>query len=392
MIKADEAYCQPCVSPVWDTGLVCHALLEAGDERAAAQVRKALDWLMPKQVLDVKGDWSARRPDVRPGGWAFQYANPHYPDVDDTAVVAMAMDRAQQGASPGREFDAPIARAKEWIYGLQSRNGGWGAFDADNEFYYLNNIPFADHGALLDPPTEDVTAAASRCWRSLATPPTRPRRSSARSTICAARNLPDGSWYGRWGMNYIYGTWSVLCALNAAGIDHAAPEMRKAVEWLERIQNADGGWGEDGTSYKLDYRGYERAPSTASQTAWALLGLMAAGEVDHPAVARGIAYLAECAGQRRLLGRAALHRDRFPARVLSALSRLFEILPAVGAGALPQSAQPQHARGGVRDVTANSAVSRVPNRADGVGQAETPAKPPRYATLRLIQFYWRAGM
>ena len=134
--------------------------------------------------------------------------------------------------------------------------------------------------------------------------------------------MPDGSWYGRWGMNYIYGTWSVLCALNAAGVDHAAPEMRKAAAWLVAIQNADGGWGEDGASYKLDYRGYEPAPSTASQTAWALLGLMAAGEVDHPAVARGIDYLARTQGARRLLGRGALHRDRFPARVLSALPRL----------------------------------------------------------------------
>ena len=157
--------------------------------------------------------------------------------------------------------------------------------------------------------------------------------------------LAEGSWYGRWGMNYIYGTWSVLCALNAAGVDHAAPEMRKAVDWLVAIQNDDGGWGEDGASYKLDYHGYERAPSTASQTAWALLGLMAAGEIDHPAVARGIAYLVGDARRRRLLERAALHRDRFPARVLSALPRLFEILPAVGDGALPQSQARQYARG-----------------------------------------------
>ena len=150
------------MSPVWDTGLTCHALLEVGGERAVAQARKGLEWLTPLQILDVKGDWIARRPDVRPGGWAFQYANPHYPDVDDTAVVVMAMDRAQ-GSSP--DFRAPIARAREWIVGMQSENGAWGAFDADNEYYYLNNIPFADHGALLDPPTEDVTA---RCVSMLA--------------------------------------------------------------------------------------------------------------------------------------------------------------------------------------------------------------------------------
>jgi squalene-hopene/tetraprenyl-beta-curcumene cyclase len=291
----DEAYCQPCVSPVWDTGLVAHALLEVGGERTVAQVKRGLDWLVPKQVLDVRGDWVARRPDIRPGGWAFQYANAHYPDVDDTAVVAMAMDRVQ--VQSGREdYRDAIDRAREWILGMQSANGAWGAFDADNEYYYLNNIPFADHGALLDPPTEDVTA---RCLSMLAQ-----FGETIGSSAAVARGvdylrrtqLAEGSWYGRWGMNYIYGTWSVLCALNVVGVDHGAPEMRKAVDWLVAIQNEDGGWGEDGASYKLDYRGYERAPSTASQTAWALLGLMAAGEVDHPAVARGIKYLSESQG------------------------------------------------------------------------------------------------
>jgi squalene-hopene/tetraprenyl-beta-curcumene cyclase len=295
VVHAEEAYCQPCVSPVWDTGLACHALLEVGGERALAQARRGLAWLAPRQVLDVKGDWVARRPDIRPGGWAFQYANPHYPDVDDTAVVAMAMDRVQGLPGPA-DHRAAIARAREWILGMQSANGAWGAFDADNEFFYLNNIPFADHGALLDPPTEDVTA---RCVSMLAQ-----FGETAQNSTAVARavdylrrtQLADGSWYGRWGMNYIYGTWSVLCALNAAGTDHGAPEMRKAANWLVAIQNEDGGWGEDGTSYKLDYRGYERAPSTASQTAWALLGLMAAGAVDHPAVAHGIDYLSRRQG------------------------------------------------------------------------------------------------
>jgi squalene-hopene/tetraprenyl-beta-curcumene cyclase len=290
VVDEHEAICQPCVSPVWDTGLICHALLEAGGERAVGSVKRGLDWLAPKQVLDVRGDWIARRPQLRPGGWAFQYANPHYPDVDDTAVVAMAMDR-MHGLSGAKDYAANLARATEWIVGMQSENGAWGAFDADNEFYYLNNIPFADHGALLDPPTEDVTA---RCLSMLTQfGETAGSSAAVRRGIAYLRRtqLADGSWYGRWGMNYIYGTWSVLCALNAAGIDHGAPEMRKAVNWLAAIQNADGGWGEDATSYKLDYHGYERAPSTASQTAWALLGLMAAGELDHPAVARGIAYL-----------------------------------------------------------------------------------------------------
>ena len=215
VVHEHEAYCQPCVSPIWDTGLVCHALLEVGGERAAAQVKKGLDWLVPMQILDVRGDWIARRPNLRPGGWAFQYANPHYPDVDDTAVVAMAMDRVQK-ASGRQDFRAALERAREWIVGMQSENGAWGAFDADNEFYYLNNIPFADHGALLDPPTEDVTA---RCVSMLAQFGERADTSLVqRRALDYLRRtqLADGSWYGRWGMNYIYGTWSVLCALNVA--------------------------------------------------------------------------------------------------------------------------------------------------------------------------------
>ena len=291
-IHDDEAYCQPCVSPVWDTVLTGHALLEAGDAESVARARRGLDWLKPLQVLDVKGDWAAKRPDVRPGGWAFQYANPHYPDLDDTAVVVMAMDRARR-LDGSTEYDPAIARAREWIEGLQSKDGGFAAFDADNLEYYINNIPFADHGAMLDPPTEDVTG---RCVSMLAqlgeTVETSPAMKRGVDYLIRTQ-LEEGSWYGRWGLNYIYGTWSVMCALNAAGVDHQSPAMRKAVDWLVRIQNPDGGWGEDGESYKLDYKGYEPAPSTSSQTAWALLALMAAGEADHPAVHKGVAYLSQ---------------------------------------------------------------------------------------------------
>jgi squalene-hopene/tetraprenyl-beta-curcumene cyclase len=291
VIKDDEAYCQPCVSPVWDTALACHALLETGDPQAMAQACRGLEWLKPLQVLDVEGDWIARRSGLRPGGWAFQYANPHYPDLDDTAVVVMAMDRARRSAGAAAAFDASIDRAVEWVRGMQSSNGGWAAFDVDNVYDYLNNIPFADHGALIDPPTEDVGA---RCASMLAqlgeSPETSPAVKRGVDHLLRTQ-LPDGSWYGRWGMNYIYGTWSVLCALNACGLDRDHSAVRKAAEWLIAIQNEDGGWGEDGTSYKLGYRGYERTPSTASQTAWALLGLMACGERDCDAVRRGIDYL-----------------------------------------------------------------------------------------------------
>jgi squalene-hopene/tetraprenyl-beta-curcumene cyclase len=299
VVKKDEAYCQPCVSPVWDTALAAHALLEVGGEACQAAARAGITWLEPLQILEVKGDWAAERSMLRPGGWAFQYANPHYPDLDDTAVVAMAIDKAARVASGGSSDrdSAAIARAREWIEGLQSRDGGWAAFDADNIHHYLNNIPFADHGALLDPPTADVTA---RCVSMLAqlgeTRDASPVLARGVEALISTQEA-DGSWFGRWGVNYIYGTWSALCALGVAGFDREAPPIRRAVDWLTRIQNADGGWGERGDSYKLGYRGFEPAPSTTSQTAWALLGLMAAGDVDSPAVARGISYLAATQGQ-----------------------------------------------------------------------------------------------
>jgi squalene-hopene/tetraprenyl-beta-curcumene cyclase len=290
VVKADEAYCQPCVSPVWDTALVCHALMEARTPEADAAVARGLEWLKPLQVLDVKGDWAEERTNVRPGGWAFQYNNAYYPDLDDTAVVVMALDRAKETVAPKADYKEAIARGREWVEGLQSKNGGWGAFDADNTYYYLNNIPFADHGALLDPPTEDVTGRCIGMLAQLGERSDSPRMKEAVDYLERVQ-LKDGSWFGRWGVNYVYGTWSALAGLNAAGLDAQTPMVSKAADWLIAIQNADGGWGEDCNSYRLDYKGYEGAPSIASQTAWALLGLMAAGEVDHPAVVRGIRWL-----------------------------------------------------------------------------------------------------
>ena len=212
VVREDEAYCQPCLSPVWDTALATHALMEAGDEASAAAARAGLDWLAPLQVLDVKGDWAAQRPDVRPGGWAFQYANP-------LLSRSRRHRRRRDGHGPGRSRRphrrpgracARIARAREWIEGLQSRDGDWAAFDADNTYSYLNHIPFADHGALLDPPTADVTA---RCVSLLAQlgETSATSRTLARGVEALVNDQEkDGSWFGRWGMNYIYGTWSAL--------------------------------------------------------------------------------------------------------------------------------------------------------------------------------------
>lgn len=278
-----RSYCQPCLSPIWDTALVAHALLEQG--AAKEKLEQACDWLISKQILNVVGDWADWRPQVRPGGWAFQYANDYYPDVDDTAVVVMALDRLDR-----QRYRHAIERGTEWVLGLQSRNGGWGAFDADNEYYYLNHIPFADHGALLDPPTADVSARCLSMLVQLGYKKDHPQIEAAINYLRRDQE-PEGCWFGRWGTNYIYGTWSVLCSLNAAGLDAKDPAIRRATAWLIGKQRPDGGWGEDGRSYWLDQPKGEGSESTPSQTAWALLALMAAGQVDHPAVERGIEHL-----------------------------------------------------------------------------------------------------
>ena len=285
VIQEDRAYCQPCFSPIWDTGLAGHAMAEAGASTGAA-----CDWLRSRQILDVAGDWSVRRPGLRPGGWAFQYENAHYPDVDDTAVVGMLLHRNGDPAHAGS-----IARAKEWIVGMQSSgggklDGGWGAFEPENVHLYLNHIPFADHGALLDPPTSDVTARCVSFLAQIGMGSDDPAMARALAFLRREQEK-NGSWFGRWGTNFIYGTWSVLCALNAAGISGDDPAVRRAVDWLISVQREDGGWGEDEESYADAPPGVYQEP-TPSQTAWAVLGLMAAGETENPAVARGIAYLA----------------------------------------------------------------------------------------------------
>jgi squalene-hopene/tetraprenyl-beta-curcumene cyclase len=285
VLDGERSYCQPCLSPVWDTALACHALMEVDDGRLAATIRRALDWLETKQELEVFGDWAATRPGLRPGGWAFQFENPHYPDLDDTAAVALALDRF--GST---RYRVAIDRAAEWVIGMQSRNGGWGSFDADNTHFYLNHIPFADHGALLDPPTSDVSARCLGFLTQIGHGQDHPAVAAAISYLRDEQE-PDGSWFGRWGTNYIYGTWSVLSAFSSAGIPADSPEIRRAVGWLMAQQHRDGGWGEGGESYWPATPHGDAPYSTPSQTAWALLALMAAGEVGHLAVARGIAYL-----------------------------------------------------------------------------------------------------
>jgi squalene-hopene/tetraprenyl-beta-curcumene cyclase len=284
IVGRQEAYCQPCLSPVWDTALAAHALMEVGGEAYDA-VDRACQWLKSKQITEVKGDWSVLRPDLVPGGWAFQYENPHYPDLDDTAVVVMALDRHDW-----RGYRSVNEIAVAWILGMQSRNGGWGAFDADNTAFYLNHIPFADHGALLDPPSADVTARCLSMLAQLGYPLDHPAVKRSLQYLRREQEQ-EGCWFGRWGTNYIYGTWSVLCALNAIGLPHTDPLIRRAADWLRARQRVDGGWGEDGASYWTDQPKGEGKVSTPAQTAWALLALMAAGENDHPSVKRGIEYL-----------------------------------------------------------------------------------------------------
>ena len=288
VINEDDAYCQPCLSPVWDTALSALALQESNKNNNQTALSRAYDWLKSKQLIDQPGDWQIQRPDLPGGGWAFQFENPYYPDVDDTAVVAFAM-----ADSDYPELQTSIHRATRWIVGMQSDNGGYGAFDVDNTCYYLNEIPFADHGALLDPPTADVSARCAMLMAKVAQDHDEYRPALQRTIdYLRAEQEDDGSWFGRWGTNYIYGTWSGLLALEQTDLPKSDPMYRKAVAWLKSVQREDGGWGEDNLSYHDDkkYRGRYHF-STAFQTAWALLALMAAGETRSPEVKAGVEFL-----------------------------------------------------------------------------------------------------
>ena len=286
--EADTFRMQPCLAPIWDTSLAMNALVESGLPGNHPALLNAAAWLVQGQILR-RGDWQVKRPNLPAGGWPFQFRNDFYPDTDDTAMVLMALKKVRL---PDRaDIRQVIKVGLGWFLGMQSESGGWGSFDADNTRFLLNHIPFADHGALLDPPTEDLAGRGLETLGTYGETAAHPEAARAlafiKETQCA-----DGSWYGRWGVNYIYGTWSVLRGLQAIGENMNAPYVRRAVRWLEEHQNVDGGWGETLLSY-ADPALAGKGESIPSQTAWALLGLLAAGEARSPAVARGIRYLVE---------------------------------------------------------------------------------------------------
>jgi squalene-hopene/tetraprenyl-beta-curcumene cyclase len=277
---------QPCFSVVWDTAIAAFALGEAGAASAEA-LRKTADWLLTKEVRR-KGDWSVKRPNLEPSGWYFEFANEFYPDIDDTAQVLLGLSGAR--ASRPAEQTACMERAVTWLLGMQSKDGGWAAFDVDNNWTSLSYVPFADHNAMLDPTCPDITGRVIEALCRCGVDPGHPAIRKGVAYLIRTQEQ-DGSWYGRWGVNYVYGTFLALRGLRAAGESDREAHILRAGEWLRSIQNADGGWGESCASY--NHHAFTPAPSTASQTAWALLGLMAGGDSNSISVQKGIEYLVD---------------------------------------------------------------------------------------------------
>jgi squalene-hopene/tetraprenyl-beta-curcumene cyclase len=279
---------QPCFPPVWDTAQAMYALGEAGVRRDDPRMLKAADWILSKEVRQ-KGDWAEKVKNVEPGGWYFEFNNEFYPDVDDTGQVLLALNSVD---NPRERYQYEVCqRALNWIWAMQCKNGGWAAFDKDNTKSIFQYIPFADHNAMLDPPTVDITGRMLEMLAQYGFTRKHPRVEKAIQFILKEQE-PDGSWFGRWGVNYLYGTFLVLRGLEAMGMWNHEPAIQQAAEWIRMVQNADGGWGETcGTYDDPNQRGI--GPSTPSQTAWAVLGLLAAGDTRSDSVAKGVRWLIE---------------------------------------------------------------------------------------------------
>src|SRR6204780_5139407 len=286
-IEEEETFrMQPCMSPVWDTAYAMFALGEAGVPANDPRMVKCADWILQKQVRNV-GDWKVKNKKGQPGGWYFEFNNEFYPDVDDSAMVCLGLSRVEH--PNGRYQRESVQRAIDWIFSMQCKNGGWASFDKDNDKMVFEHIPFADHNAMLDPPTVDITGRVLECLASygysLKDEPVR------RAGECIKREQePDGSWFGRWGVNYVYGTMLVLRGLEAVGVDYHEPSVQQAAEWLRMMQNPDGGWGESCGSYD-DPNAHGVGPSTPSQNAGAILGLLAVGDTRSDSVARAMPCL-----------------------------------------------------------------------------------------------------
>jgi len=298
---------QSCVSPVWDTALALVAMKEAGVPTDHPALVKAAKWLLDLEVRR-KGDWQVKSPELEPGGWAFEFLNDWYPDVDDSGFVIMAIKDIK--TSDNKHKEQAIQRGLAWCLGMQSKNGGWGAFDKDNTKHLLNKIPFADLEALIDPPTADLTGRMLELMGSFEFSMDHPAAVSALAFIKMEQE-PEGPWFGRWGVNYIYGTWSVLSGLAGIGEDMSLPYIRKAVNWLKSKQNLDGGWGEVCDSY-CDRSLMGSGPSTPSQTGWVLLSLLAAGEGHSMAATRGVEYLIETQNENGTWDEEAFTGTGFP--------------------------------------------------------------------------------
>jgi squalene-hopene/tetraprenyl-beta-curcumene cyclase len=327
---------QPCMSPVWDTTYAMFALGESGVPKDDPRMLKAADWILSKEVR-TKGDWAVKAPNVVPGGWYFEFNNEFYPDVDDSAMVLLGLDKVE---NPRERYQHEVCqRAIDWIFAMQCKNGGWASFDKDNTRMVFQNIPFADHNAMLDPPTVDITGRVLEMLAAYGVTVDDKRVKKAIKFILSEQE-PDGSWFGRWGVNYIYGTMLVLRGLQAMGVDHHEPYVQQGAEWLRMVQNSDGGWGESCGSYD-DPATRGIGPSSPSQTAWAVMGLLAAGDTRSESVQRGILYLLETqrpdghwnedqytgTGFPRVFYLAYhLYRDYFPLIALSAYSREFSAL------------------------------------------------------------------